>query len=179
MGIFDYSNFKVVLKPDAVVIPPFIDIWERDKTKGKHKATKELSYIYFICDFKSPYSIYTDEERPLKVQEDFIKDPEWKPDPLIKAAMDKYNEFQETYTMRFLEKARKGVDKLSAYFDEVDFHAVGEDGKPLYKATDLSRNLKDVGSIIESLDKVENQVKKEIDTKSKVKGKKVIRGRER
>lgn len=179
MGIFDYSNYKVILKPDSVVIPPFIDIWQRDKTKGKHKATKELSYVYFVCDFKSPYSIYSDIDRPAKVKEDFIKDKDWKPDAMILAAMDKYNEFQETYTMKFLKKARGGVDKLSAYFDEVNFHEVDEKGNPVYKATDLSRNLKDVGNIIESLDKVENQVKKEIDTKSKIKGKKNIRGRER
>ncbi len=178
-GLFDYVNYKVVLKPDSVVIPPFIDIWERDKTKGKHKATKELSYVYFICDFKSPYSIYSDEDRPSKVKEDFIKDSKWKPDSMIKAAMIKYNEFQNTYTMRFLKKARGGVDKMSAYFDEVDFNEMDEKGNPVYKATDLSRNLKDVGHIIESLDKVENQVRKEIDAKAKIKGRKKIKGRER
>ena len=179
MGLFDIADHKVVINPDSVAIPPFIDLWNRDKTKGKLKATKELSYVYFICDFKSPYSIYDEIERPAKVKEDFIKEPDWKPDALIKDAMVKYNEFQDTYTMKFLKKARKGVDKLASYFDEVDFHEKDDRGNLLYKSTDLSRNLKDVGSIVESLDKVENKVKKEIDTKSKIKGQKVIRSRER
>jgi len=179
MGLFDYQNYMVVLHPDSVVIPPFIDLWERDKTKNKHKATKELSYVYFVCDFKSPYSIYEESGREAKVREDFIKDDKWKPDAMVLAAMDKYNKFQMTYTMKFLKSARGATEKLQAYFDEVDFHAVDEKGAPIYKATDVVRNLKEVGNVIESLNKVEEKVKKEIDDKAKVKGKKVISDRER
>jgi len=179
MGIFDYSNYKIILHPDSVVIPPFIDIWERDKTKGKLRATKELSYVYFICDFKSPYSIYKEENRAAKVQEDFIKDKKWKPDPLVLAAMTKYNKFQNTYTMQFLKSARGLAEKLQQYFDEVDFHIEDDKGNPKYKATDAVRNLKEVGNIIESLNKVEGKVKKEIDEDAKIKGKKHIKGRER
>jgi len=179
MGLFDYAAFKVVLHPDSVILPPFIDLWDRDKTKGKLKATKELSYVYFICDFKSPYSIYGENERPAKVQKDFIKDNSWEPDAMVKAAMVKYNEFQETYTMKFLNSARGLTEKLQQYFDEVDFHAEDEKGNPKYKATDVVRNLKEVGKIMESLNQIEEQVKKEIDKKSKIKGKLTIRSRER
>ena len=179
MGLFDYSDYRVVISPDAVAIPAFKELWERDKTKEKHKATQELSYIYFLHDFKSPYSIYPAEDRQVKVLEDFIKDPDWKPDAKVKVAEDAYNEFQMTYSMRFLESARGLADKLREYFDEVDFHATDENGKPTYSAKDAVSNLKQVGDIIESLDKVEEKVKKEIDEKAKIRGKKVIRDRER
>ena len=180
MGLFDYSSdYKVVLHPDSVIIPPFIEIWKRDKTKSKDKATKELSYVYFICDFKSPYSIYKEEDRAAKVKEDFIKDKKWNPDSLILEAIDKYNKFQETYTMKFLKSARKLTEKLQAYFEEVDFHEMDEKGNPKYKATDAMRNLKDVGHVIESLNKVEEKVKKEVEDTTKIKGKKIIKSRER
>ena len=178
-GIFDYANYKVVLHPDSVVIPPFIDLWNRDKSKSKTKATKELSYVYFVCDFKSPYSIYSEEHRPAKVKEDFMKDPEWKPDEMVLAAIEKYNKFQETYTMKFLKSARGATEKLQKYFDEVDFAMLDEKGRPIYKATDVVRNLKEVGNVIESLNQVEEKVRKEIDKKAKVKGQKTIRTRER
>lgn len=179
MGIFDYSNHKVILHPDSVVIPPFIDIWERDKTKQKHKATKELSYVYFVCDFKSPYAIYNSNDIEAKVQEDFIKDDKWEPDDVVKAAMHKYHKFQETYTMRFLKSARGLAEKLQQYFDEVNFHEEDEKGNPKYKATDVVRNLKEVGKVMESLTSIEETVKKELDAKAQIKGKKVIRSRER
>ena len=179
MGLFDYKEYKVVIHPDAVVIPAFKKIWDRDKTKHKHKATQELSYIYFVNDFKSPYSIYPEADRRAKVMGDFIKDPDWKMDPALKLAEKEYNEFQATYSMRFLESARGLADKLSTYFDEVDFNAVDDSGKPLYSAKDAVSNLKQVGDVIESLDKVEQKVKKEVDNKAKIRGKKTIRDRER
>jgi len=179
MGLFDYRNYQVIIPPDALVIPSFKAIWDRDKTKEKHTATQELSYIYFAYDFKSPYNIYPLNERLIKVISDFIKKPDWTPDSLLRSAIDEYNEFQRTYSMRFLESARGLADKLSSYFDEVDFHAVDEKGKPMYSATDAVRNLKEVGNVIESLDKVEEKVKKEVDSKTKVRGQKTIKDRER
>lgn len=179
MGLFDYKDYKVVIHPDVVAIPAFKKIWERDKTKNKHKATQELSYIYFVNDFKSPYSIYPVDDRKVKVLNDFIKKPDWKMDADLKSAEREYNEFQRTYSMRFLESARGLADKLTSYFDEVDFHTTDDNGKPLYSATEAVRNLKEVGNVIESLDKVEDKVKKEIEAKANIRGKKVIRDRER
>jgi len=179
MGLFDYKDYKVVIHPDSIAIPAFKAVWERDKTKAKHRATQELSYIYFVNDFKSPYAIYPHKDRVAKVMGDFMKEADWKPDPVVKAAEKEYNEFQRTYSMRFLESARGLADKLTSYFDEVNFHDTDDRGAPVYKATDAVKNLKEVGNIIESLDKVENKVKKEIDDKAKVRGKAVISDRER
>ena len=81
MGLFDYKDYKVVIHPDSIAIPAFKAVWERDKTKAKHRATQELSYIYFVNDFKSPYAIYPHKDRVAKVMGDFIKESDWKPDP--------------------------------------------------------------------------------------------------
>lgn len=179
MGLFDYKDYKVVIDPSSLAIPAFRKIWDRDKTKNKRVATQELSYIYFVYDFKSPYSIYPENERKTKVLNEFITEPDWQPDPKVLAAIDEYNEFQRTYSMRFLESARGLADKLSSYFDEVDFHQTDDNGKPLYSAKDAVSNLKQVGDVIASLDKVEEKVKKEVDEKAKIRGQKIIRDRER
>jgi hypothetical protein len=179
MGLFDYKDHKIVLNPDAIAIPPFRKLWDRDKSKTKHKATQELTYIYFMYDFKSPYNIYQENDRKSRVMGDYMKDPGWKPDAAVKVAIDEYNDFQRTYSMRFLESARGLADKLSSYFDEVDFHATDESGKLLYSAKDAVSNLKQVGDVIESLDKVEEKVRTEVDSKSKIRGQKDIKERER
>ena len=57
-----------------------------------------------------------------------------------------------------------------AYFENIDFLEIGENGKPLYNAKDVAINLEKVGSIVESLDKLENKIKKEIKTDSRVRG---------
>lgn len=179
MGLFDFKDYKVVINPEAVVIPPFNEIWERDKTKTKHKAIQEISYVYFLSDFKSPYAIYNDAQRPRKIKEDFIKDSKWKPDKLVEQAIKKYDELQQTRSMRFLNSARGLQEKLEKYFNEVDFAQLDDKGKPIYSAKDAMANLEKVGKVIESLNVVEEKVKKEINDKATIKGKKHVKDRER
>ena len=95
---------------------------------------------------------------------------ELKEDKHIKGAIDKYLEFQETHTMRLMKAAKGAVDKLTSYFENIDFLEKGENGKPLYNAKDVAINLEKVGSIVESLDKLETKIKKEIKTDSRVRG---------
>ena len=43
MALFDIKNGTVILNPDSLALPGFREIWKKDKTKGKNKATKERS----------------------------------------------------------------------------------------------------------------------------------------
>ena len=63
MKLLDLKNSRVVISPEALLIPEFQKIWEKDKSKDKEKALKELSYVYFICDYKSHYLTSMGKER--------------------------------------------------------------------------------------------------------------------
>jgi hypothetical protein len=170
MGLFELHNHLVVIRPESLVIPEMMAVWDRDKTKEKSKAYKELAYIYFMVDYKSPYNVYPDDIREQKVREDFVKDDSWKPDRLILTAAAKYEELQITPSMQTLKSARKGLDMVRRYFDNVNEDT---DIKELMQA------LEKVGKSIEGLDKLEEKVKKEITTEEKVRGGGVVRERER
>ena len=43
-------------------------------------------------------------------------------------------------------------------------------GKPLYNAKDVASNLEKVGRIVESLDKLENKIKREVKSDSRIRG---------
>ena len=167
-SLFDLRDGHVVLNAESLAIPIFNKVWKRDRSKDK--ATKEISYIFFMCDFNSPYMAYPNTKRREVVLNDFMKDKDWKEDKEIEEAMKKYLEFQETHTMRLMKAAKGAVDKLTSYFENIDFLEMGENGKPLYNAKDVAINLEKVGSIVESLDKLENKIKKEIKTDSRVRG---------
>ena len=169
-SLFDLRDGQVVLNPESLAIPIFNTIWKRDKTKSKERANREIAYIFFMCDFNSPYMAYPSTKRRDIILSDFMKDPKWKEDKDIKDAMSKYLEFQETHTMRLMKSAKGAVDKLTSYFENIDFLEKGENGKPLYNAKDVAINLEKVGSSVESLDKLETKIKKEIKTDSRVRG---------
>ena len=69
--LFDIVNGHVIMNPNSLAMPEFKAIWDRDKTKVKELAIKELSYVVFLCDesVKNPYHQYRLSER-IKVLKD-------------------------------------------------------------------------------------------------------------
>ena len=169
-GLFDMKDGKFIVNPERLIIPPFREIWERDKTKTKEVAIAELSFVYFVADFESPYANFPEDERLERVKADFLTKYKVRGDELLNRAIAKYQEFQSTHSMRLLKSAQSAADKMSGYFKSVDFTAQSDDGKLLYVAKDVATTLGNVGKIIESLDKVEEKVKKEIKTEVKIRG---------
>ena len=170
MSLFDLKNGNLVLNPDSLVLPGFRDIWKKDKTKGKEKATREISYVYFMCDYNSPYAVYPNGKRQEVIMGDYINDEKWEETEDIKAAMQRYVAFQETHTMRLMRAAKGASDKLAGYFETIDFLKVDDNGKPIFTAKDVAYNLEKVGTIVDSLDKLETRIKKEVKTDSRVRG---------
>jgi len=163
MELFDIENNRLKLSPTNLYIPPFRSIWERDKTKGKEKANAELAYVTFLCNMsrQNPYNGYSDIIKESKIKKDLFGDKNWEPDDLVKEAINKYKEMQETTNSRLLKSAKNGAQKLADYFDKVDFNLMDNYGRPVYSAKEYSANLKEVGNIVKSLSQLEKQVEKE------------------
>jgi hypothetical protein len=159
--LFDIVGTDITLDANILAVPAFQAIWDRDKSKEKSRALKELKYIIFFCDFLSPYKDLQEGFKERTIIGDLFKD-NWEPDKLVEEATTKYLQLQETPNMRLLLSAKRNVDKLANYFDSIDFTEVDSYGKPKYSAKDLSSNLKDVGQIVKSLSMLEKQVQTEI-----------------
>lgn len=162
MKLFEIQNNFPTVTTECLMIPPFKDIWERDKTKEKNKAYGELQYIYFSADFKSLYLGFDKEYREEKLVEDFIKIKNWKPDQLILQAIKKYREFQNTPTMRFLQANQDAMESLTEYYSNIDWDALDATGKkPKYDITKVSGSVKQAGDIINNIEKLKEKVAKE------------------
>lgn len=171
MGLFSLKEDKVIIDPNTLVIPEFLQIWKSDKSTGKADAQKILSYIYFYCDFASPYAIYPLHQRKTMLLADFLKGNEKLiSNSVVDNAIRKYKSFNDTPSMRLLESAQIACDKLADYFETLDFKELDDTGRPVYLAKDVAANLKAVGGIIESLNKTTDQVKKEVTASVKVRG---------
>jgi hypothetical protein len=68
--LFDVdANLELTISPQAYTLVPFKKIWDRDKSKGKQKALKDMSYIYWDADFRSFVHDITD---PVEKHEQII-----------------------------------------------------------------------------------------------------------
>ena len=179
MNLFDMKGKGISITTEALLIPEFKEIWERDKTKDKEEAVKEFSYIYFSTDFKSPYVQSADAGLAAKVvAKDFMKDPKYKPDKTIDAAIAKYVELQETPSMRLLKASLKTVSNLTNYLETVNLHERDKHDKPIYKPSDVTSALKAIGPVIESLNKVKEQVEREVAQSATLRGRRIKGNRE-
>lgn len=161
MDLFELDNFKIKPTPQALTIGAFKALWDRDKSKGKKRAIEEFAYVYFVADYKSVYSSYAKGEKEGEVIKDIITIPNWKPDKLVAEAIERYEELQQTPSMRLLQSVRNSIRKLEEYFDEVDLLEEDEKGKLKHDVTKLTRAINDASKMTESLKNLEDRVKKE------------------
>ena len=161
--LFDLKDRKVVVSPEALLIPEFKEIYSRDKSKDKANAIQQLPYVYFISDYKSPYvSSLSPTALSKVVAKDFMKDEDYEPDSKVLAAIDKYKELQKTPSMLLLNASLQTVHNLTDYLQNVDLQERDKHDKPIYKPSDVTNSLSKIGAIVDSLNKVKANVEREI-----------------
>ena len=110
--LFTYEGYTVTVEPEALMLTPFKAIWKRDKSRDKYKAKQELAYIYFMADPRSDYQYIVDTElRSKEIIKGEGMSNSWKPDKLVKNALDFYNSFKPA-SAGLLEDTRFFVDKF-------------------------------------------------------------------
>ena len=106
--------------------------------------------------------MYPQEYRPQRSLVDFINNKtELLEKEYLQNAISKYQELSQTDSLLLLASARKAVQKLRMYFEQVNPADEEDPGK---SATSLMNNLKNVGEIIKRLKDWEEIIKQEKDT---------------
>ena len=164
MKLFQMDNHRLNIQPEAYTLIPFAKIWDRDRTKDKTTALAELAFVYYMCDYKSDFDQIVNKDDRAKEIASYLKLPKnYKADEDILDAMEFYNKRQKTVTMFLLEDVYSSIDKLRAYFREVDLLEYGKDGKPIHDVMKLTRSIEAVAKIVDSLRILEEKVKREKD----------------
>ena len=132
-------------------------------TKEHLRAYREFTYIYLAIDWESFYKDYTEQDRHQEALRDaHLTEEEWN-DPTFRAACRKYKELQESNrTIRMLKAAQMAVDKFIIYFETVNPMDVDEQtGKPIYKVSDIMKEMSQISKVNDELKILEQQVQKE------------------
>lgn len=170
--LFDNSANEVTInEPEILLIREFAALWDlsRNKTKEDPKGSKrsrayrELTYIWLMCDWASPYSDYTEQERHTEAMKDArLTEKEWT-DPTFRAACRKYRELQNSSrSLKLIKAAQDVVDKITDYFETLDLQERDPvSGKPIFKTKDIMAELSNVSDVIEQLKTLEVLYKRE------------------
>ena len=171
MNVFIYDNGNNRLEinePEILLIKEFKALSDRDKTKDKSRLWKELTYIYLAIDWKSLYNQYSEQERHIEALSDSgITESEFN-DPLFREACRKYKALQESNkSIKMLRAAMNAADQFIDYFtDIVDLNERDVNGKPVFTAEKVMKEVGMLNKVHEELITLENRVKKELAEKS-------------
>lgn len=114
-----------VFNPEARLIKEFLAIIVRDRgSKGdaqgrkKSLATKELAFVHFFTSLTSQQNINIEdeEERTKAIKRELDLPDEWKIDKIVRDAIDKYADYQETPTSGILQTVRRTLNKSKKVF---------------------------------------------------------------
>lgn len=132
MRIIDLVDDKIVIKPEALCISPFSEIWNGDKSKDKKSATNKIKYIWFFTDYESPYKKNVPETiRGARIIKDIITDKEFKADKEVLEGVKQYSDLYTSPEMRLIDGANTMINRMDEFFRTTEI-----DGENIKKATD-------------------------------------------
>lgn len=165
--MFDIKGDKISLSTEDLAIPPFRDYYEQ--AKDKSLALKEIEYVIWLYKWNTPYEAYPLEKRASIVGKDVFQDEKYVPTAELKQLAKRFNEFQETPGTRLLSASQTAAEGLIAALNDYS-----QGNMDIDTAIKVTRILKDVGSIVKSLDIAMKQAKAEQLETGRVKGGGVI-----
>ena len=173
MKLFTIENYDVVVNPVAWTLKPFKSIKDKYKGDDKRYATTEMAYIYFFASWNSDYSDITDlEERKERIlNEVYAKDvKKLKIDEKTEAAIKFFTEKQMTLSMKLQIDAKAAINQVRKYFREVDLLALDDKGKPIHDASKLTNTIEKSATLVAKMAELEEAIKKERQSSSRIKG---------
>lgn len=182
MQIFIYDNTTNSIKIDEysiLLVKEFAELWKPERNKCKEdpkglmrlRAFREISYIYLMLDYKSPYFQYLEQDKnEASLADSRLTEKETKDEDFINA----YNKYQEILDadaiLSLIKTAHRTLYKTQVFLDNIDLQDVDEMGKPIYKPDQVIKDIGAIGKMRTYLQELEVEYKKGLAAKSKIRG---------
>lgn len=163
MKLFDIIGGKIVIHEDALGIPCFRTIWE--KNNDKRLAVNIISYIILNNHPSSPYVI----SMPKKSREERLRrellNEDTPYDDDFKYAEESYVEFTDTLVLKMLRGIRSNLEQMSE-----SLVSINSDGMTMRDMKDLMDLASKAEKAVKSIYALETKVKKDELEASSVRG---------
>ena len=181
MKLFVMEGYTVKVDTELRIIKEFRDLIAEDKDREKKNCTLWFGYIYHMLDYKSPYQMYEEKERHVRVCKDLKLPPDFKLSTRMKAAMKKYRELQDTpatrslrTTREALQSAERGIKAMNRKIDELLMDSDGDESDGTLEAIKLIEKLMGIAeklpNVVKVVSDLEERVKQEQAAETKLRG---------
>lgn len=167
MEIFYIEGDRVRPTTHILLISPFKEIWERDKSPKKSQAIKEFTYIEFLCSPKksNPFSGYSEDNRPHEIIRQAFKGEKFNTkEKLLVEAIEVYNKWinEAIPSVRYLNAAKSAAEKVLTFLNDLDLTRQTDKGTPLYKPNDIVSPIMNLEKVLSSLSGLQKRVEQDM-----------------
>lgn len=172
MKLIKVEDFQLKVADEALLIRPIRRIWNQDRSQRKEQFYQQMSYLFFMCDPRSSYSyLLNEEERKAAIIEQEGLPSDFKPSQLLLEAMETYKNMTITPSQNLLNASLIAADTVSKFLKNPSILVEEDDkGKPKHTVSEITRALRDVEGIINSLQSQQKRVDQELEEQSKTRG---------
>lgn len=169
LSLFELDEgWKVVIRPETLTLSPFKKVM--DKYKDREIGLMELSFVYFMADWRSDFNDIIDiKEREKNIIESLALADKIKLDSVTQKAIDFYNERQPSISLHHLNTVKTVLDNLQKALRDIDMSKTirDEDGVEIDLYDTLAMNritgiIEKSPKLIAAVKEMEKQVKTEI-----------------
>lgn len=178
MKLFELNRltYEIEISPEALLLEPFKKIVDRDKSKTKDTAKKELALIYHYCDIRSDYSGMDNKTKLSQIIDNLKFNKNYTPDKLVTEAMEFYMSFKTPVEILYEGAviAAQAVDeylrKTKELLEERDIN-----GKIVTDIAKVTASIEKLPKIMSNMKAAEKElVKEKKETEGRMKGSKTM-----
>lgn len=173
MKLIRYEDFQVKLTDEAFLVRPIRRLFNADRSERKEQFWRQISFMYFMVSPASSYSYILDlDERAAEIIKQEGLPEDFRPSEMLREAMEIYRKLTITPSQKLLESSLIAADTVSKFLRDPNIlTGVDDKGKPKHTVSEITRALKDVEGIINSLQSQQKKVEQELqDGEGKARG---------
>ena len=172
MKLIRYADFQIKLSDEAFLVRPIRRLYNDDRSERKEQFWRQMSFMYFMVSPSSSYSYILDlDERAAEIIKQEGLPEDFRPNELLKEAMEVYRKLTITPSQKLLEASLIAADTVSKFLRNPDILTEEDDkGKPKHTVSEITNALKDVEGIINSLQSQQKKVEQELEESGKARG---------
>ena len=176
MKLFEMRNWQLQVSTNAWGLSAFKKLLDRDKTKEKETALKEMLFIYFYCDIKSDYLTMDKITRVNEIKNDIGLPKKWKLDKAMDDAIALYLK-PITVIEKLYRQTNTSVAAIGNYLENTAELLAERDnnGKPVTDIAKITASVQKVPKLMSDIKSAYKEVVKEQeDNENKKKGSKIF-----
>lgn len=166
MDLFEITNGHLYPSIHALMIEPFMSMWENDTSDGKENCIRDFRFIELVCSPKksNAYHGYSSDIRPAKVAKEVYGDENYRMTDQIMLGIMKYKEMlsHDSPTYDMYESSLRAKEKTVNYFNDFDYNERTPHGSMVVKPRDISNALKAMPDDMKAIETMRDKVQQEL-----------------